>query len=182
MPEAIVETISLGTPTGSTRIPAAAITVPPEPPAAIAPAIAPAMPPPWRRTQVSNACAMAATDAPRSPVNTPAAPRGWNAAMRCGGTSAPDGTPLVERSTRRVRSPASRRMSRMNRSSAPFVSSVPTTSTAGSPPAGSERASGRAAPWSAARDSRLATVRAAAMMDATGAGCDQRVGGAGLAR
>ena len=88
--------------------------------------------PVWRLIQVSNACAMAATDVPRSPVKRPAAPRGWLSATSIGGTSAPEGLPLVERSTRRVRRPASLRRSRIKRSSSPLVSSVPATTTKGS--------------------------------------------------
>ena len=43
-----------------------------------------------------------ATDAPRSPVKTPVEPRGWCSATSSGGTSAPEGLPLVDRSTSRV--------------------------------------------------------------------------------
>ena len=58
-----------GTPIGSDRIAGATIEVPPEPPAAMMPAI-----PLWRRIHASKACAMPATESPRSPVNTALAP------------------------------------------------------------------------------------------------------------
>ena len=60
-----------GTPTGRRRIAGVASAVAPEPPAEMIPAM-----PLWRVIQLSNASAMAATEAPRSPVNTPAEPRG----------------------------------------------------------------------------------------------------------
>jgi hypothetical protein len=69
--EATVETISLGTPTGSARIAGATMAVPPEPPADMMPAM-----PSCRAIQRSKASVMPATEWPRSPVNTPAAPRG----------------------------------------------------------------------------------------------------------
>jgi hypothetical protein len=56
---------------------------------------------------------MPATDWPRSPVKTPAAPRGWKAAIWCAGISAPECAPLVDRSTSRTGSPAARIRSRM---------------------------------------------------------------------
>ena len=70
-PEATVETMSLGTPTGKARMAGVTMAVAPEPPAPMMPAI-----PDWRRTHLSNAAVMPATAVPRSPVNTPAAPRG----------------------------------------------------------------------------------------------------------
>ncbi len=75
-PDATVETMSLGMPTGSVRIAGATIAVPPDPPAESMPAM-----PLWRGIQRRNASVMPATDWPRSPVKTPAAPRGWNAAI-----------------------------------------------------------------------------------------------------
>ena len=63
--------MTFGTPTGSARIAGVASAVAPEPPAEMMPAI-----PLCRMTQASNASAMAATEAPRSPVNTPDEPRG----------------------------------------------------------------------------------------------------------
>ncbi len=93
-------------PMGSARMAGATIAVPPEPPAAMMPATFVC-----RLIQASNACAMAATAGPRSPVKRPAEPRGWLSAISIGGTSAPDGLPLVERSTRRVRRPLPFRMS-----------------------------------------------------------------------
>ncbi len=60
-----------GTPTGSRRIAGVTSAVAPDPPAEMMPAM-----PLCRLIQVSNASAIAATDAPRSEENTPAAPRG----------------------------------------------------------------------------------------------------------
>ena len=59
------------TPTGSRRIAGVTRAVAPEPPAEMSPAM-----PLWRDTHASNASAIAATEAPRSPVNTPDDPRG----------------------------------------------------------------------------------------------------------
>ena len=174
MPDATVEISTLGTPMGSARMAGATIAVPPEPPAEMMPAT-----PVCRLIQASNACAMAATDVPRSPVKRPAAPRGWLSATSMGGTSAPDGLPLVERSTRRVRRPASLRMSRMRRSSSPLVSSVPATTTKGSLPA-VDCAEVPRCGRSATRRTAAELVRACASICATGTGCDQRVGSLGF--
>jgi hypothetical protein len=84
-PDATVETISFGTPTGSARIAGATMAVPPEPPAESTPAM-----PLCRAIQRWKASVMPATDWPRSPVNTPDAPRGWKAAIWCAGISAPE--------------------------------------------------------------------------------------------
>ncbi len=171
LPEATVEIITLGTPTGRARIAGVASAVPPEPPAEMMPAT-----PSCRRIQRSNASVIAATDAPRSPVKTPAAPRGCQAAISVGGTSAPEGLPEVERSTRRTGSPCSFRMSRTNLSSAPLVSRVPATSTTGRPVAVSGRACG------SSRRRASVTVRAFRSSTRTGTGCDQRVGVCGFDR
>ena len=56
---------------------------------------------------------MPATDWPRSPVKTPAAPRGWNAATWLALISAPEWRPVVDRSTIRTGSPADWIRSRM---------------------------------------------------------------------
>ena len=82
--------------------------VPPEPPAETIPRT-----PPARPIQRSKASAMAPTEAPRSPVKTAFAPRGWWAATWCGGTSAEEGRPEVDRSTVRGLSPSPARQSRM---------------------------------------------------------------------
>ena len=123
---------------------------------------------------------MAATEAPRSPVKTAVEPRRWWSATSSGGTSAPDGLPLVERSTRRVRKPASLRMSRRKRSSSPLVSSVPATITTGAPPAPSGRNGARGLVGSTSESWPAELVRAAASIRAAGTGCDQRVGTTGL--
>ena len=70
-PEAMVETITFGQPTGSARIACVAKVVPPDPPAET-------MPPRSRRvaTKRSKASAMAVTALPRSPVKTAASPPG----------------------------------------------------------------------------------------------------------
>jgi hypothetical protein len=59
-----------GTPTARRRIAGVTSAVAPEPPAEMIPAML------LRVIQVSNASAIAATDVPRSPVNTPTEPRG----------------------------------------------------------------------------------------------------------
>jgi len=96
-----------------------------------------------------------------------------------GGTSAPEGLPLVERSTRRVRRPASFRISRSRRNSSPLVSSVPATTTKGSLPAVDREPVVRSGS-SARRRVAAEAVRACASIWAAGTGCDQRVGGFGL--
>ena len=70
-PEAIVDTITFGTPTGSARIAGVASAVPPEPPAEM-------RPPRSRRVRMkcSNATAIALTALPRSSVNTARSPSG----------------------------------------------------------------------------------------------------------
>ena len=120
--------ISFGTPTGRARMPGATSEAPPEPPAEMMPATLP-----WRRSQLAKASAIAVTEAPRSAPNTLDPPRPWFSAISCAETSQAEALPLVETSTRRVRRPLSAMMSRMKRSSAPLVSSVPTTSTTGGP-------------------------------------------------
>ena len=81
--EATVDTISFGTPTGRARIAGVTSAVPPDPPSPISPATSSRA-----RQNRSNATAIAATDRPRSLVNTAAAPSGWCAATSRAGTSA----------------------------------------------------------------------------------------------
>ena len=119
---------TLGAPIGRARIAGATIEAPPDPPALIMPAMSL-----WRLIQVSNASAMAATDAPRSRLNTAEPPRPWLSAISCAVTSQVAGLPLVDTSTSRVRKPLATMRSRMKRSSTPFVSSVPATMTTGGP-------------------------------------------------
>ena len=164
----------MGTPIGRERMAGATMAVPPEPPAEMMPAT-----PVWRLIQASNACAIAATEVPRSPVKRPDAPRGWCSATSIGGTSAPEGLPLVDRSTRRVRRPASFRISRISRSSSPLVSSVPATTTTGSLAAVEAEAAPRCG-ISATRRTAAEAVRACASIWAAGTGCDQRVGSFGF--
>ena len=71
-------------------------------------------------------------------------------------------------------------MSRMKRSSAPLVSSVPTTSTTGGPEVWVVTGSRLRRATSSSRVTPVETVRAAASMRAIGTGCDQRVGSVGL--
>ena len=170
-PDATVDIIILGTPTGRARMAGDASAVPPDPPAEMIPAI-----PCWAAIQRANASVMPATAVPRSPVKTPDTPRGWNAATACGGTSAPEGRPEVERSTICTARPCSFRMSRIKRSSAPLVSRVPATSTV--LPGRAVALSG----WIGVSDARgrSVTVRAERSITATGTGWDQRVGGFGF--
>ena len=162
----------MGAPIGSARIAGATIEAPPEPPALIMPAMSP-----WRLIQVSNASAIAATEAPRSRLKTAEPPRPWLSAISCAVTSHVAGLPLVDTSTRRVRNPLATMRSRMKRSSAPLVSSVPATMTTGGP-AGSATALGLG-PASILPGPPEA-MRAADSMRALGTGCDQRVGGVGF--
>ena len=168
--------IIFGTPTGSARMPGATSEAPPEPPAEMMPATLP-----WRRSHFANASAMAVTDAPRSAPNTPDPPRPWLSAISCAATSQVESLPLVETSTRRVRRPLPAMMSRMKRSSAPLVSSVPTISTTGGPEAcGCGAVAPRPLPGLPAALTPVESVRAAASIRAIGTGCDQRVGSVGL--
>ena len=64
-PDATVETMIFGMPSGRRRIPAVASEVPPEPPAEMTPPM-----PRSRSIQRAKASAMAATDLPRSPEKT----------------------------------------------------------------------------------------------------------------
>ena len=149
--------------------------VAPEPPAEIMPAM-----PLWRDTQASKASAIAATEAPRSPLNTPDDPRGWLSAISSGATSAAECLPEVERSTRRVRTSFCFSRSRMKRSSSPLVSSVPATITTGWPLAASGLISARRLAAASSATTLGVLVRAAASILATGTGCDQRVGSVGF--
>ena len=167
--------ISLGTPTGSARMPGATSDAPPEPPAEMMPAMLP-----WRRSHFAKASAMAATEAPRSAPNTPDPPRPWFSAISCAGTSQVESLPLVETSTRRVRSPLSAIMSRIKRSSTPLVSSVPTTSTTGGPDVCWAASARVCLVALSSRVTPVDSVRAAASIRAIGTGCDHRVGKVGL--
>ncbi len=113
-----------GTPTGSARIPAVAIDVPPDPPADNTPPI-----PRCVSIQRANASAIALTDAPRSWDITAESPRGCMIATWFAGMSARAGLPEVDRSTVRTGNPSAFSRSAMKRSSRPFVSKVPATST-----------------------------------------------------
>ena len=115
-----METITLGRPMGRRRMAGVASAVPPEPPAEISPPMS-------RREPMkrSKASAMAATDAPRSPLKTAVAPLGWNRATSAGPISAGEGFWLVLRSTVTVPSPSFSRQLRMKVSSRPLVSKVP---------------------------------------------------------
>ena len=121
-PDAIVETMTFGSPTGSARIACVASVVPPEPPAEI-------RPPTSRRVAMkrSNAIAIALTARPRSSPNTARSPSGWWRATSRGCTLAVDGLPEVARSTVTTRRPSFSRHWRMKNSSRPFVSNVPAT-------------------------------------------------------
>ena len=107
----------LGMPTGSFRMPAVANVVPPDPPAEIMPPM-----PRSRSIQRPKASAMAATDWPRSPLNTADEPPRCMEATCMGLTSALDGVPEVERSTVFTGMPSAAKRSRMKRSSGPLVS------------------------------------------------------------
>ena len=100
-PDATVDTISFGTPTGSARIAGVTSAVPPDPPSPISPATSSRA-----ATNRSNATAIAATDRPRSPVNTAPSPSGWCAATARAGTSAAPPSPFVPRSTSTAGTPA----------------------------------------------------------------------------
>ena len=96
-PAATVDTISFGMPTGSTRMPAVASVVPPEPPAEMTPPMRGS-----RSIQRAKASAIAATEPPRSSDMTADAPRACMPATCMAGTSALDGFPEVDRSTVRT--------------------------------------------------------------------------------
>ena len=72
LPDATVETITFGRPTGSARIPGVMIAVPPDPPMPMMPPIAASL----ARTNASNATAIAPTASPRSDEATAAPPSG----------------------------------------------------------------------------------------------------------
>ena len=112
-----MDTMILGMPTGSLRMPAVASDVPPDPPAEMTPPM-----PRSRSIQRAKASAMAVTDWPRSVPNTAVAPPRCMDATCMGLTSAFDGLPEVERSTVFTGMPSARSRSRMKRSSVPLVS------------------------------------------------------------
>ena len=128
-PAAMVDTISLGTPTGSARMASAAIEVLPDPPAARTPSQRPSA---YSRSTTAVAPrAMASTAWPRSPAARSASTSAPAAAptssrVTSGSTS---GGPMIPASTRIVRTPSACRRSRRNAYSRPFVSSVPTSTT-----------------------------------------------------
>jgi hypothetical protein len=175
LPEATEEMRTLGTPIGSARMAGATKELPPDPPAEITPLTGSC-----RRIHASKACAIAVIAAPRSPVKTALGPPRKYAATWCGGTSAGDGLPDVDRSTKSTRTPAVAIWSRMNRSSSPLVSSVPATMTGATPPRCMGRSSTAGAVATTAGSGATVRVRAAVSIWATGTGCDQRVGMFGL--
>src|SRR6185503_1432521 len=124
-PEAIVETISFGTPTGSRCIAAAASDVPPLPPRARIPSSRPS---PWSRVTTSAAPSrIAAIAAPRSPASASAL---RSAPPAVATSSAETSTayrvwPIVPASTTSTSQPRPRSRPRTNSYSAPFVSRVP---------------------------------------------------------
>src|SRR5918999_2700217 len=131
----MVETISLGTPTGRACIAAVAIAVLPEPPADRTPWIRPSS---WRRrASAAGAPAMAPMAAPRSPAapsaatsTSVAAPTSSRVMSGCtpGGSSVPT-------SASSTSDPCPRSRSRRKSSSSPFVSSVPSSRTVRPPSA-----------------------------------------------
>ena len=128
-PAATVDTMSLGTPTGSARIAAVAIAVLPLPPAASTPLQRPSAR--SRRTSAAAASAIAVTAAPRSRPSASAArstPASAATASRPISGSAPCGS-KVPTSTSSGRTPAARRRSTRKAHSAPLVSSVPIRTT-----------------------------------------------------
>jgi len=127
-----------------------------------------------------NASAIAVTEAPRSEPNTALPPRGWLRAISCAETSQDAAFPAVETSTRRARSPLPATISRMNLSSSPLVSSVPTTSTVGRPELRAASMSRRGRAASSSLSTPVESARAPDSMRAIGTGCDHRVGGVGL--
>ena len=82
LPDATVDTITLGTPTGRARIAGVIIAVPPDPPIPTMPVTSSR-----DRTYASSAAAIAATAVPRSSANTASVPSGWHAATAAGPTS-----------------------------------------------------------------------------------------------
>src|SRR5918999_3303332 len=131
----MVETISLGTPTGRACIAAVAIAVLPEPPADRTPWIRPSSY--RRRASAAAAPAIAPIAAPRSPASASAAgstPVSAPTSSRemSGSTLAGSSVPTSASTTS---TPAPRRRERMNSSSSPFVSSVPSSRTVRRPSA-----------------------------------------------
>lgn len=118
-----METISLGTPTGRSRIAGVTSAVPPEPPS---PRTPPTSSRPARKAR--SARVIAPTALPRSPVNTASAPSGWQAATSAAVMSGPGlAAPEVDTSTRRTSAPSAAISSATKASSAPLVSNVPIT-------------------------------------------------------
>ena len=134
----------------------------------------------WRRTHASNASAIAAIAAPRSPVNTAFGPprimtAQYDAAARRPATAR-------RRSRGRpgnTRTPAAAISSRIKRSSSPLVSSVPATMTGADPPRWIETVARLPARCRRRRLGAIVRVRAAVSICAAGTGCDQRVGRSG---
>src|SRR6478672_7640387 len=131
-PEATVETISLGTPTGSARAAAAPIEEFPEPPTQRKPSSRPSAC--RRRTTSAAPRHIASTAAPRSPAARSAA-RSAPAARATSScpTSASICGSKTPASTSSTSTPCSRSRSRRYPYSAPFVSSVPRRTTVAMP-------------------------------------------------
>ena len=128
-PEATVETISFGTPIGSSRIACVTSADPPDPPS---PPIASRRPSAWRRLTISAAPrAMAAIAAPRSPAAASAAASAPAAAATSSRVTSgvASGSPTIPASTSTTCAPCSRIRSARNAYSFPFVSRVPTRTT-----------------------------------------------------
>src|SRR5438128_5079040 len=144
-PEATVETISFGTPTGSCRIAWVTIEEPPEPPS---PSTASRRPSPYSCFTTSAAPApIAVTAPPRSPAAascaTAAPPARATSSRETSGSTCGSLTPA---STSTTSTPCSRTRSRRNAYSLPFVSSVPTRTTVGTSGFRGERLDAQVAP------------------------------------
>ena len=101
-PEASVETMSFGRPSGSRRMPAVTIEVPPPPPMPTTPAMSPRP-----AMKAAKAAPIAATAAPRSSSpSTASAPSGWCAATSAAVTSTGTCAARVPTSTLSTRAPA----------------------------------------------------------------------------
>ena len=119
-PEASVETMSFGTPSGRARMPAVAIDVPPPPPMPMIPTMSALV-----TMNRANAAAIPATASPRSvPERRPGGP---NAAMVSAAMSGTIFGGRVPTSTTSGEPPSCLIRSDTKASSSPFVSAVPTT-------------------------------------------------------
>ena len=143
-PDATVETISFGTPTGSARIACVAIDEPPEPPSARIPSSRPSRC--SCDTTRSAPSAIAVTAAPRSPAAASSATFDANSSRPMSGMTEGSFTPA---STSSTSTPCSSSRSRRNAYSVPLVSSVPSKTTVGTtraPRAARRRGSAAEAP------------------------------------